>query len=182
MTPDAPHSPVRRLLLVPVLCLLVLTGCRTYGGYGTEAITLDQIQTATQQFAESLEQARSDLNMLESAAANNPALDSLEQTYRKTVSLHEEKLQLHREVVARFESENGTYRDLSRNYGAILSDQRLVQQRYQSLLRRISRTVRGLDAQEEAMQESRYFVTPLFYPRTEQRIDTMTMNEALRGA
>lgn len=182
MISDAPHSSVRPLILIPVVCLLMLAGCRTYGGYETEALTLNQMQTATQQFADKLEQARADLNLLEQATATNEALQALERRYRETVSLHEEKLQLHRDVVARFEAEDGTYRDLHRNYGALISDQRLVQQRYRSLLQRISRTVRGLGAQDDAMLESHYFVTPLFYPRTESQRSRLTMNEALRGA
>lgn len=168
--------------LVPLLSLLALTGCRTYGGYDSEPLTLDQMQTATQQFAENLEQARSDLSLLEAATATNPALDPLEQTYRTTVTLHAEKLDHHRRIVEEFNAADGSYRALSRNYGAIISDQRLVQQRYRSLLARISRTVRGVDPQPAPEMKSRYSVAPIFYSQAERELNTLTMNEALRGS
>ncbi len=170
-----------RLVFVALLVvLLATTGCRTYGGYGSEEGTIEQIQQANSDFASQLDQARSDLNLLEESAQANSALDALVPVYRDVVALHEEKLALHRDYANDVTAESG-YREISRKYGAILSEQRLLSIRYQEMHERVRQALRGeASSAEQAALQSSYQVVPLFYRRAENEASDLTMREALQ--
>lgn len=173
-----------RFAFVTLLALLLATtGCRTYGGHGSEEGTLDQIEQANSDFASRLDRARSDLEMLQQSAQANSGLESLVPVYQQVVSMHEDKLALHREYADALGSDSG-YREISRKYGAIISDQRLVTIRYQEMHERVRQALQTADTAtaESAALESRYQVVPLFYRRAENQAADLTMKEALQGA
>ena len=64
------HAPIFGVLAL----MLLLTGCRTYGGYDTEARTYAQMQQANSQFANDLTRAEGELNALQNAASTNADL------------------------------------------------------------------------------------------------------------
>lgn len=156
----------------------MVSGCRTYGGYGTEEAIPRQMQEAVQQFASELNRAQSDLAALSEAAEQNSALASLEARYRDLVAQHEAFLEDHRGLVERFQ-DGGSYRDLNRNYGAMISEQRLMRTWYTELHVRIQRAVTGAPVVGQAVPKSRYVVNPTYYDRVQNR--RVTMAEALRG-
>lgn len=163
-----------------VLLLVFATGCRTYGGYGIEEEMVQQMQQAVQQFANELDRARSDLKMLAEAAQQNQALESLEARYRDTVERHEAVLDQHRRMVEHFE-EGGAYRELHRSYGAMITEQRVVRNRYGEMHTHIARIVHDQDVTAAGvLPASRYVVNPLYYERVENR-QALTMREALQG-
>lgn len=175
-------APRRFSVLLLLLLLGAVMGCRTYGGYGTESATLNQIQQANDQFARELERARADLNALEEAAQTNAALKPFVAAYRDLIDLHQAKLEENRRIAAQLEEGDETYRDLSRDFGAILAEERVVNNRYTNLHRRIQRVVRGEAVMVERVEpSSRYYVTPPYYARAENLNRTVTMQDALRG-
>ena len=156
------HSTPSLLLLL--IALLLVAGCRTYGAYdSTEKIAL-QIQEANQRFADQLERERADFVQLEAAARRNPALEPAALVYASAISLHEEMLERHRAYEAEARENLGSYRTQHRVYGAILAEQDVVYDRYAFAL--------SLPARPDSLQEvptglvaSRYHVVPPFYQR-----------------
>ncbi|MDX1740304.1 MAG: hypothetical protein R3178_03385, partial [Rhodothermales bacterium] len=68
-------------LLLLAACYLVLSGCRTYGDYGSEEKTVAEIQRINEQFARSLERAENDATVLAGEAEGNPLLEPFAQEY-----------------------------------------------------------------------------------------------------
>ncbi len=166
-------------LFIAAFVLVVTSGCRTYGQYGnTEAIPA-QMQRAVQQFADDLARAESDILALSEAAAQNAALQPAESAYRDLIAKHQTFLEAHRAIAAEYE-DGGDYRALNREYGAIISEQRLVATRYAELHARVRRVVNGQSPAPEATMESRYVVNPAFYTRAQNR-QRLSMQDALRG-
>lgn len=176
-------NTVRRISLVSLLVVLLVTGCRTYGGYGTEEETHQQIKVANRQFADELERARADLNLLESAASGNGALQPLLRRYDSLVTVHETMLAGHRAIAENLEG-SGDYRELNRAYGAIITDGRLHQDQYQRVIADVVATVSGDSTfmlAEAIPPENRYFVAPIFYQQVRYRDSRPSMQSALRG-
>jgi len=172
-------APFARLLPGALFLLVVLAGCRTYGGYGTTEEIPRQMQQAVQQFADELTRAESDVQALSAAVAQNSALEPLETRYRDVIAKHEEFLAHHRAIAERFQ-EGGAYRALNRYYGAIISEQRLIETRYDELHVRIQRAVSGQPDRTAHPLESRYVVNPSYYDRVQNRQE-LSMQDALRG-
>lgn len=172
---------VRSSRYVPglLIVLLALSGCRTYGSYGTSEAIPGQMQQAVQQFADDLARAESDVQALAEAAAQSSALEPFERQYRKLIAQHEEWLERHREIAAEYE-DGGSYRALNRNYGAIIAEQRLVATRYNELHARIRRAVSGQSPALTTTSASRYVVNPSYYARVQNR-QMLSMQDALRG-
>jgi hypothetical protein len=166
-------------LFIAAVVLVVTSGCRTYGQYGnTEAIPA-QMQQAVQQFADDLERAESDILALSEATAQNAALQPAESAYRDLIAKHRTFLEAHRAIAAEYE-DGGDYRALNREYGAIISEQRLVSTRYAELHARVRRVVTGQPPALAATPESRYVVNPAYYMRVQNR-QRLSMQDALRG-
>ena len=171
-------ASLNRLLTGALLLLVVLSGCRTYGGYGTTEEIPRQMQQAVQQFADELARAESDVQALSAAVAQNSALEPFESQYRDVIAKHEEFLEHHRAIAEQFQ-DGGDYRALNRNYGAIISEQRLIETRYNELHARIQRIVSGQPDRAVQQLKSRYVVNPSYYGRVQNR--GLSMQEALRG-
>lgn len=171
---------IRSIVLVPVLALLVLTGCRTYGGRDTEAKTYQQMQQAVRQFSDDLGRAEADLQSLESAAESNAALQPFAERFASVVERHEDTLAEHQSKVDALTASSG-YRDLHRAYGAIITDQRLIGKLYNRVVDNVHATVRGIPlAQTDSLGPSYYQVEPLEYDRI-RNAERLTMDQALRS-
>lgn len=170
-----------RLVSVVLLALLfATTGCRTYGGHGSEEGTIAQIQQANADFEARLDRARSDLDLLQQSVQNNPALEALVPVYQQVVAMHEDKLALHQSYAGDLNQDSG-YREISRKYGAILSEQRLVSIRYQEMHERVQQALRGeTPSMERSALQSSYQAVPLFYRRAENQASGLTMRDALQ--
>lgn len=158
-----------------LLLALTLTGCRTYGGdYGVREAMLSRIEQANQRFAESLERARGEREALQRAARSNPALTPLAARYAAVVARQEETVETHRMMAEGLTARSNilftwvgpdAYRTLHNTYGAIISDQRILQDRYDKVLRAVEQAVGGSDAARTAPEEGRYQLIPPFYQR-----------------
>jgi len=172
-------TSLARLLPVAFLLLVVLSGCRTYGGYGTTEEIPRQMEQAAQQFADELARAESSVQALSAAVAENSALEPLETRYRDVIAQHEAFLEDHRAVADRFQG-SSNYRALNRYYGAIIAEQRLIEKRYEELHLRIQRVVSGQPERTPPLRASNYINTPSYYDRLQNQ-QALSMQDALRG-
>ena len=163
--------------------LLVASGCRTYGDdYGNEEATLEGIAEANEQFATDLARARTELATLRRAAEANPALEPLAEQYTEVLVAHGVTLDVHRDMAAELDVEDsiwdqtvggwlggGDYRPLHRAYGAIISEQQLVRDRYDELVRNVLTATRQDSINYawalEPYPEGYYYVIPPQYER-----------------
>lgn len=172
-----------RLALRPmgslVLLALILTGCRTYGGHGTEAETLDQMQQANRLFADALERARGELGVLE--RSTDPAVAAFAEPYAAVVSQHEAFVETHRALAAEAADARGSYRTLNRLYTTIISEQQIVADGYAEVRRDLRQAVTGV-AEQAIPLRSRYQVAPQFYERIRYRLGPQTVTDILAAA
>ena len=171
------HS--RHALLYLVFFGLALGGCRTYGGYDSKPKTYQAMQKAVQTFEEEIDQAETDLRMLETAAVEIDTLQALATQYRDLIDEHESLLQEQRDRVERL-SPTSSYRNLHTAYGATVTEQRMMQQKY----RRVTRTVRTIVQEAPVLSarvksDRRYTVRPIGFPPAEEK-EPLSMEQALR--
>jgi len=160
------------------LCLLfVASGCRTYGGYGTEEQTYEEMTEAVEELEADLQAAKSDLKQLRAAAEQRAALVPLADRYQTLVSSHESMIDAQRQKVESLSAE-ASYRTLHRTYGAFDTDQRLLRRQYERTVRQVYAVVRDTTPPVPPVRDpSTYSITPVNYPRPHREI---TMVEALR--
>lgn len=164
-------------LLCGLALVVLLAGCRTYGRYGTEAETYDQIQRANELFARELERARADLELLQQAASSNSMLTPYAERYAAIVARHQAFLEQHRALAGTLAEHQGNYRVLHQGYGSILSEQNVVQDQYTNLLVRLKRTA-TMQA-ETVPVEGRYQVAPQYYLRLQYANERLTVRDVL---
>lgn len=171
---------LRRLAVVLSLFgFLLLTGCRTYGGYGSEDATYTQMQAANEQFSDQLKRATSDLEALRAAADTMPALQPLAERMADMVNTHEDLLAQHEDIVASMSADD-SYRALHSAYGTLVTEARLMRKQYDRVVRNVHAAVHDTEAYAEAPSaRSAYYVTPIGNP--ERTTSPPTMEQALRG-
>lgn len=141
--------------------VLLVSGCRMYGGYGSERAIHNQMERIVERFEEDLTRAQADLRALEAAAPGHPTLNVLTAQYARLISAHEAVLDEQRQVVAGLSAES-TYRSLHRSYGSLISEQQLIRQQYQGVLRYVYEAY-GDEASVRA--ERPYASIPPYYAR-----------------
>jgi hypothetical protein len=192
-----PANLAAAVLVVSVLSISVLSGCRTYGRYDAQEKMLPEMRQAVQLFASDLERARADLDVLRQAAQGDSALRVVAEEYDQAVARHEEILRENQKLLRRFEDDLPDYRTMHRTLGATLSEQQAARNRYRSLLKAVrypsvtQRMTPGADsarralpdtlppARDETYTEGRYYVAPVFYERLQSATGEMTMRQAL---
>ncbi|RMF56340.1 MAG: hypothetical protein D6746_12625 [Bacteroidetes bacterium] len=172
------NAVFHRTHAVPVLALVVLagTGCRTYGGYGSEEATLAQIEAANERFAEALRRAEAEAAMLSEALADVKAVAPYVDAYRWVTQRHAEMLETHR---AKYETlqQGASYRELSRALGAIVTEQIVVQEQYEHLLWAMA-YAESMPALTVRLLSS-YQAIPPYYVRIEERLQTPTAEDVV---
>ena len=179
--------PTTRLIGAMLLIAFGVAGCRTYGGYGSSEDMLGKIQQATQRFAEDYERAQGERDALQRAAGDLPALAALAERFAAVVERQGALVEEHR-TVAEQASAGGnilfawvgpdTYRRLHRTYGALISDQQIVQDRYAEVLRDLQQAVGGAPTRT-VQEEGRYQVAPHFYNRIEYALAQRSVADIL---
>lgn len=170
----------RHTLLCFAVLGLVLSGCRTYGGYGTKPKTYQSMQKAVQSFEKDFSRAETDLQKLESAVATADTLQPFVEQFQGLLDEHESLLQQQRDRIERL-SPSSTYRNLHAAYGATVTEQRLMEQKYQRLIRSVRATVRDpLVQATRPKTDRRYTVRPIGFPSSEDGTQ-LRMEQALRG-
>ncbi len=164
-------SRVSRVLLV--LSVVLLASCRTYGGYGSEDATHEQITETNAAFGTALSSARAELPTLQRAAQGRPELTPYVGRYEALLLQHEEMAEAHMALQASLKVKTGalgrltsSYRDLSRALGAIVSEQREIELAYEDIALDVRRAALG-DAfvAEEPREKGRYQIVPPYYER-----------------
>lgn len=162
-------------------CLLaaaaLLGACRTYGGYGSEEATYEQIQRVVERFGKDLSRARGDLEALERASAQGPVLEALAGHFARLVAAHEAVLETHRRTASEL-SPSSTYRSLSRSYGAMVTQQRLMRRQYQDLLRHVYEG-HAPDTVVTAAERRPYALVPPYYVRSANADRELTVNQVV---
>ena len=147
--------------------VLLLTGCRTYGGYDTEPATYDQIVDINAQFQQDLERAKGELAVLTRAASSDSELGEAVENLEELVARHEELIAYHAEITAALDVKTGalgrlstSYRDLNRTLGAIAAEQLGMHKNYEEF------AISLVDASQRAQVQAelgRYQIAPPFY-------------------
>lgn len=170
----------RHSVLLVAFVGLLLSGCRIYGGYDTEPKTYQAMQKAVQTFEDEISRAEADLQKLKTAAANADTLQSLAQQFHAVLEEHKSLLQKQRVRVEQL-SPDASYRNLHAAYGATVTEQRLVQQNYQRVIRSVQAIGRGTAPPTLRPEtDRRYTVRPIGFP-TPINEKHLTMEQALRG-
>ena len=160
---------------------LLLGGCRTYGDkYDTKPKTYQALQNAVQTFENELDRAETDLKTLEAAASKADTLQPMAEHFEGLHEEHDSLLQTQRDRIERL-SPTSTYRNLHSAYGATVTEQRIMRQKYQRVLRTVYATVQDTTVQASRPKTDRqYTVRPLGFPTPEGEPE-LTMTQALRG-
>lgn len=174
-----------RLALAGLAMLLVLSGCRTYGQYDNTALMLQELKTANERFAEQLQQARADIDLLRDAAAENEALSPYVAEFEAAVSTHERMLEEHQALQADAEMKANDYRVVHRNFGAIVTDHSGMRDQYVRIIRAVDFEVnpeRAAERHLEPREKSQYQSTPPQYDQIRYReANRLQMEDVLRG-
>lgn len=167
-------------LYVALAGLLLFSGCRTYGGYDTKPKTYAAMQKAVQSFETELNRSKTDLQKLTSAAEEADALRPLSEQFQDLLDEHESLLKKQNDRVERL-SEESSYRNLHAAYGATVTEQRLMKQKYQRVIRTVRTTVQGPPAQTPRPKTGRqYTIRPIGFPEADGK-KQLSMEQALRG-
>lgn len=184
---DVRAGSVPRILVFGFLLVgMLLAGCRTYGRYGNAEETLEQIRRSNDRFAEELQRARRDLDLLIEAAEEDSSLRAYAERYRSLLRAHEALLAENRELEQRLAESAASYRELHRVFHAILSEERLVRDQYASLYEAIAQQGDTTPAISDTLTPGqpsvagRYVYVPVFYERLLYANQTLSMQEALR--
>lgn len=165
--------------LFVLAALLVLSGCRTYGGYDTQEKNYEAMQNAVQSFEDELNRAQADLHTLQEAATSD-TLEALAHRFQNHVGEHEELLATQRERLDRL-SPDASYRTLQRAYGATVTEQQMTEQKYQRVIRTVRATVQETDVEAASSAPTRrYTIDPVNFPDAETDAE-LTMERALQG-
>lgn len=162
-------------LLVLLVAGFVLTGCRTYGGYGSEEAAVHEIGQANERFAAELERARSDAERLQSLVARHETLAPFVAEYEQWVAEHAALLEAHKEKYEQL-SGGASYRKVSRALGAVVSEQQLVHEGYREVLE----DMLGMrDRLVKRALSVHYQQVPVYYRRIEEQIYNPTVSQVL---
>jgi hypothetical protein len=167
-----------RLLSLLAACILFLTGCRTYGDYGSEEKTVVQIQHTNEQFERALERAENDASVVAEAAQGIPELGPLAADYAAAVAEHARLVELHRSQLADLLDGYSGYRARSRHFGSVITDQQSIKNRYQEIARRVALGA-GVDG-PDLRSSSTYQHVPPHFLRIEYRAAAVRVSDVLR--
>lgn len=169
------------LLLVTTVGPMLCIGCRTYGGHGSGPKTYEALQSAVQSFESDLDRGKADLRRLKRAASEADTLQRFVERYRSHIDEHRSLLETQRQRINRLSPE-ASYRSLHRAYGATLTEQRMMQNKYQHTIRNVQGVFRkNTEAGEETRKnERRYTIEPIGFPDLDAK-QNLTLEEVLRG-
>lgn len=157
--------------------LVLLAGCRTYGGNGSEEAIYNQIERILDRFEGELSRARGEVSMLEAASSERPDVTAFSAQYMQLVEAHEAILDQHREMAEGL-SPRSSYRSLHRAYGAMIAEQALLRQQYQGMLRYVYDAY-SADTTGWVERHRPYALIPPYYVRAANAGRELTVNNVL---
>lgn len=180
--PTPTPAPVRRpLVLAVALGALTLGGCRTYGAYDSDDRTYAALQQAVTLFAQQATRTRADASALVAAARTDAALAPWATELEGLLAAEDSVVARQRRRLAALDGE-GDYRTLNRAYGAVLSEQAEVRDRYVALVDRVAGQPDSTTYPEAVVNDSRYVVVPPAYERIARANTVVSMARALAAA
>ncbi len=158
----------------PLIGLLILTGCRTYGSSADDQIAAS-VLTAAQQIAAEASMIEVELAMLTEAAAIYPELipfsermqaivDGYMEMKEKQKKLAEDVTSIQDNFVTNWVGQD-RYRALHRALGAIISERELKQHQINLVAQDLGRHL-GVTAQRQSVEEGRLQIRPHHYNRS----------------
>lgn len=173
-----------RFFVLATVLLITLSGCRTYGGYGTEEASFDEIQEINERFASELSKAKSELSTLQQAASQNRELGSYVERYEALLTRHEALVEHHEALTGSLKVRTGalgrlstSYRDLNRALGSITAEQLAMKSHYHQLANSLATHGSGEVLLPGPM--SRYQAVPPYYERVRVALEQHSLSEAL---
>lgn len=163
---------IRTLCLLTAL--LLFTGCRTYGGHGSEEATYAQILEALDRYEAFAERMQADAQELANASDQNPLAASYSLRFADIVVAQEATLDKIRHLAAGVSS-GSSYRALNRTLGAVISEQEVIDDRYDRLVADIINDPE-LDRQAPYM----YTIVPAVLARLEASLLEIPVRDAVR--
>ena len=174
-------NPGVSIILGSMFIALVLSGCRTYGDYGTEEATFAEIEDVNSRFADELDRAQAEQATLQRAAGQYGDLKPFNAHYDELLSRHEALVASHAALTAQLSVKTGpmgrltsSYRDLNRALGNIVADQQMMKDLYEEFAQELA----GLNP-ETRSSTSRYEIVPPFYERIHAELDRISISEAV---
>ena len=176
-----------RFVVAGLFITVLLSGCRTYGGYNSEQATYDQIQETNAVFAGEYERAVGELARLETAAGRNANLGPHVEHLAHLVDLHKEMAERHAELTSSLVVRTGfsgqltpAYRNLNRALGNIAVDQATMHDHYE----RFAQVLMGEAASSgvewsKNVERSRYQAVPPYYLQIQEELNTTSVSSAL---
>ena len=169
--------------------ILILSGCRTYGGYDSEVALFDQVEESNSVFANELNKARGELQKLQQAAQQDVSMAPMVAEYEMLLEKHSHLVELHADLAATLEVKTGilgqltpAYRHLNRVMGSIAVEQNAMKgQYYQFADRLINREDTG-DMWAASIAKSRYQAVPPYYRAISHALDRKSVSAALDQA
>ncbi len=166
-----------------LLVCILLTGCRTYGDYGTEQASFDRIATINGIFAQELEKAKGELQYLTQAAGSDAELKTAVANYEALLAKHEAMVASHNELASSLVVKTGlfgklstSYRDLNRGLGYIAADQLNMRNQYKTFAASLLESSQRAHVQDE---QSRYHVAPPYYEQIRFALAEKSVSDAL---
>lgn len=173
------RRPSAHSLLAVIVLLTALSGCRSYGGQGSEEATYQEIQRGHRAFEEVLVRKRAELRTLQQAASENERLADLAEQYAQMVQGHEALLAVHGEEIANL-SPDSDYRDLNHAFGAMIAMHKTVQMQYDRLLDHAHRSF--LSADTASAVKRPYALIPPYFDRVREGQRELTLNDVVAAA
>ncbi len=165
-----------RYVLYFMILGAITSGCRSYGGYGSETATYEQILRLHRVFEEDLLRARADLSILEREASVFEDLQGFAEAYDEIVRGHEATVERFEGMLADLSSDSD-YRRLRRVFGAAVANHRKVRKQYRALL---WHAYRSFVLPETANRFDRpYALIPPYYRRIQYAERELTLNDVL---
>lgn len=171
-------------LFLTIALLVVVSGCRSYGGYGSEEVMYRQIVQMIDRFEEDLERARGQLTVLDGAVEGDSLLAEMVDRYALLVRGQEAILDENRRLAGEL-SAGSSYRSLRRVHGSILAAQRTLGVQREGLLRAFSAaadTAGTADPTTSVAGERPYALVPPYYARIENAQQATSVGGVLRQA
>ena len=163
-----------------IIGLLVLTGCRTYGG-GTDDQVAEALIVITQQLEAEVSGIEIESDMLAEASVLNPELIPYTERMKSISSEYVEMIKKQKKIIKEATSVEDNfltnwvgrdrYRELHRTLGAIISERELKQIKRQLLYQDMREHIEDVSAGMQASEEGRLQIRPHYYNRPQIAVD-----------
>ncbi len=171
-----PDPMVSRILLPVLVALFALSGCRTYGGHGSEAGAFEQIARIPEWSAQENARLAGDLQALDGAASRHPEYGVLARRLADLAVDFDAASARWSQVAANVDRE-APYRVLNRTLGALVAERQAWEDGYRRLAEDVAGVVSGVEPGPRP--SPRYQVAPVYYERFASRLDDVRIRDLL---